>query len=185
MSKPKDKHYWTQLRAALTAGQWAVRLPAKTPNGTPLTWSELFRKFNKHCRGYQDVSEVASQTHVLALLFASTSKGEDRGDSGKVIDFPLDLGDECLLPEERIGEANMGYDVLRKLESSNFDVGLLPTTRSNSSSHVALSRHYTLLWRTMPMLSATPLNASHISTMSQMSPMSRVIYPPSDQLAPV
>ncbi|KAF8152244.1 hypothetical protein B0H34DRAFT_724464 [Crassisporium funariophilum] len=120
MSNPKERHYWAQLRAALTAGQWKSPVPAKTPNGTPLTWSELFRKFNKHCRGYQDVAEVASQTHALALLLSAESpnEDEDNDDFGKP---PLDLGRECLLPEERIEDATVGYEVLKSLESSNYD----------------------------------------------------------------
>ncbi|KAJ6524440.1 hypothetical protein DFH09DRAFT_1372181 [Mycena vulgaris] len=118
----KDKYYWTQLRAALTAGQWAAQFPAKTPNGTALSWSELFRKFNKHCTGYKDVAEVASQTHALALLLAANSMDQDIDDSDKKTgDFSLDLGDACMLPEERVAEATACYDALKKLESSNFD----------------------------------------------------------------
>lgn len=122
---PKDKYYWTQLRAALTAGQWTSQFPAKALNGTALSWSELFRKFNKHCRGFKDVTEVASQTHALALLLASNSEDGDQDDSRKDVEFPLDLGDECTLPQERIDEAAAGYDILKSMESSNFDVRVL------------------------------------------------------------
>ncbi|KAJ7641510.1 hypothetical protein FB45DRAFT_825779 [Roridomyces roridus] len=113
----KDKYYWSQLRAALTAGEWAAQFPAKAPNGTALSWSELFRKFNKHCSGYRDVAEVASQTHALALLLAANSKDQDIDSA----EFPLELTNECMLPEERLAEATQGYEVLKKLESSNFD----------------------------------------------------------------
>ncbi|KAG7085583.1 hypothetical protein E1B28_003136 [Marasmius oreades] len=121
MSTPKERHYWTQLRAALTAGQWTSPQPAKAPNGSPLPWSELFRKFNKHCKGYSDVAEVASQTHVLSLLLSANSKDEDQDQPVKSEEYPLDLGDECILPSERIQEATNGYEILKKLESSNFD----------------------------------------------------------------
>ncbi|KAK0200307.1 hypothetical protein DFS33DRAFT_1360453 [Desarmillaria ectypa] len=121
MSTPKDKYYWTQLRAALTSGQWSSPCPSKAPTGKALSWSELFRKFNKHCKGYQDVTEVASQTHALALLLAASSKDDDQDDPPQFGEYALELGDESVLPEERKGEAQAGYDILKKLESSNFD----------------------------------------------------------------
>lgn len=121
----KDRHYWTQLRAALTAGQWLSSAPAKAPNGSPLPWSELFRKFNKHCKGYTDVSQVASQTQALAILLCANSKDEDQDEPVRPEEYPLDLSDECVLPPERIEEAQIGYDVLKKLESSNFDASLI------------------------------------------------------------
>ncbi|KAG1744916.1 uncharacterized protein EDB91DRAFT_1271102 [Suillus paluster] len=91
MAHPKDKYYWTQLRAALTAGQWSSPAPAKAQNAVTLSWFHLLRKFNKHCKGFQDVAEV------------------------------LDLGDECLLPSERIEEARGGYEILTSLNSNHFD----------------------------------------------------------------
>ncbi|KAK0452995.1 uncharacterized protein EV420DRAFT_634491 [Desarmillaria tabescens] len=121
MSTPKDKYYWTQLRAALTSGQWSSSYPSKAPNGTSLSWSELFRKFNKHCKGYEDVTEVASQTHALALLLVASSKDDDQDDAPRTGDYALELGDESVLPEEQKGEAQAGYNILKKLESSNFD----------------------------------------------------------------
>ncbi|KAL0569229.1 hypothetical protein V5O48_012743 [Marasmius crinis-equi] len=121
MSNPKERHYWTQLRAALTAGQWSSSQPAKAPNSVPLSWSELFRKFNKHCKGYSDVAEVASQTYALSLLLIANSRNEDQDEPVRSEEYPLDLGDECILPEERIQEAKEGYEILKKLESSNFD----------------------------------------------------------------
>lgn len=122
MSSAKDKYYWNQLRAALTAGQWSTEFPAKAPNGTPLSWSELFRKFNKHCKGYTDVAEVASQTHALSLLLAANSKDQDQDDAPSTGQFCLDLADECVLPQERIADASVGYETLKKMESSNIDV---------------------------------------------------------------
>ncbi|KAF5376499.1 hypothetical protein D9615_008660 [Tricholomella constricta] len=120
MSLAKDRYYWTQLRFALTSGQWSSKYPAKAPNGTVLPWSELFRKFNKHCRGFQDVAEVASQTYALALLLGANSRDDDQDDEGEGV-YPLELGQECVLPEERIEEAKAGYNVLKGLKSSNFD----------------------------------------------------------------
>ncbi|KAJ4490631.1 hypothetical protein J3R30DRAFT_3277139 [Lentinula aciculospora] len=117
----KDRHYWTQLRAALTAGHWSSSSPAKAFNGAPLPWTELFRKFNKHCKGYIDVAEVASQTHALALLLIANSKDEDQDVPVRPEEYPLELGDECILAPERMEEARSGYDVLKKIESSNFD----------------------------------------------------------------
>lgn len=120
----KDRHYWSQLRAALTAGHWSSSSPAKAFNGAPLSWSELFRKFNKHCKGYVDVAEVASQTHALSLLLIANSKDEDQDEPVRPEEYPLELGDECILASERVEEARSGYDILKKIESSNFDVSL-------------------------------------------------------------
>lgn len=122
----KDKYYWTQLRAALTSGQWASASPAKALNGTPLSWSELLRKFNKHCNGFSDVAEIASQTQALALLLAASESTQlkDRdldGDRASPLG-PLALGEECVLPEERQEEARAGYEALRKLDSASADV---------------------------------------------------------------
>ncbi|KAJ2933762.1 hypothetical protein H1R20_g3330, partial [Candolleomyces eurysporus] len=77
MPSVKEKHYWSQLRSALTAGQWLAQFPAKEPGGKQLSWDELFRKFNKHCKGFNDVSELASYNYDLALLLASSSLNED------------------------------------------------------------------------------------------------------------
>lgn len=121
MSIAKEKHYWSQLRSALTAGQWLAQFPAKDPRGSQLSWSELFRKFNKHCKGFNDVSELASQNYGLALLLASNSLNEDE-DYASVRDFSVELGDESVLPPERIEEAVEGYETLKKLQSANSDV---------------------------------------------------------------
>lgn len=118
----KDKYYWSQLRGALTAGQWSSQFPAKAPNGTALSWSELFRKFNKHCPGFRDITEVASQTHALALLLAADAQNEDQDVLLEPGVYALELGDECILPEERKEEAQTGYKVLQNIKASNFDV---------------------------------------------------------------
>lgn len=117
MSNPKERHYWSQLRAALTAGQWRSPCPAKAPNGTLLPWSELFRKFNKHCKGFRDVAEVASHTHTLGSLLATDADDEDV--IGNTMRPPLDVGDECILNQERLHEASVSYEALKGLEHSN------------------------------------------------------------------
>ncbi|KAF8630555.1 hypothetical protein AX17_005367 [Amanita inopinata Kibby_2008] len=121
MSLHKDTHYWTQLRAALTAGQWASKSPAKTPDGYLLSWPELLRKFNKHCVGFKDVTEIASHTRTLALLLATCSMDDEDNNTKTSVDYPIVLGDECVLPEEHLEEALAGYNALKNLESGNGD----------------------------------------------------------------
>jgi|SRR5882762_5228674 hypothetical protein len=120
MTQAKDRHYWAQLRAALTAGHWSSPTPAKTPNGIALSWSELFRKFNKHVKGFRDVTHVASQTQALALLLGAKSRCEDLTNDES--NGSLALGDECMLSEERVPEASEGLEALMKLEASQLDV---------------------------------------------------------------
>lgn len=117
MAHAKDRHYWSQLRAALTAGHWSSGTPAHAPNGSPLSWSRLFYKFNKHCKGFQDVAEIAAQTRLLSLLLGANSVDEDV--SGNEQDGELRLGEECMLAPERVEEATVGYQTLQNLESSN------------------------------------------------------------------
>lgn len=128
MATGKDKHYWTQLLATLTAGNWDVALPAKAPNGALLPWSELLRKFNKHCHGYSDVAELASQTQALALVLESGA-GEHNiqsNEAGFQSNFSnaLDLDDECILPQERRDEASAGHAILKGLRSADKEVRL-------------------------------------------------------------
>ncbi|TFK51537.1 hypothetical protein OE88DRAFT_1659604 [Heliocybe sulcata] len=120
MSHGKDQHYWAQLRAALTAGDWASSSPAKTPKGAPLPWPELFRKFNKHARGFTDIAEIAAQTQNLGLLLGGGLESKEL-DGLETPYGCLDLGDECVVPEGRLEDAKAGYDTLKKLESSNLD----------------------------------------------------------------
>jgi hypothetical protein len=103
--------------------QWSSPTPAKTPKGDPLSWSELFRKFNKHVKGFTHVTHIASQTHALALLLGADSqqwalKGDRSGGH-------LTLGNECVLLEERITEATEGLELLMKLEAPKSNVRLL------------------------------------------------------------
>ena len=117
MSNSKERHYWSQLRAALTAGQWRSSFPAKTPNGVPLPWSELFRKFNKHCRSSQDVAALAFHTRTLGALLAMDTDDEDV--TGNQIYPPLDIGNECIIPSGRVQEISVNYEKLRGMQASN------------------------------------------------------------------
>ncbi|PPR04627.1 hypothetical protein CVT26_015006 [Gymnopilus dilepis] len=135
MSSPKERHYWSQLRAAITAGQWRSEFPVKAYNGSALSWSELFRKFKKHCRGFEDVAVVAEQTRLLALLLGSKYKDDDENSEVEDTSAPnseggssrkgrlgkVDLEEECVLLPERVEEAKVGYDTIQSLQSSRFD----------------------------------------------------------------
>ncbi|KAH9944625.1 hypothetical protein B0H21DRAFT_746395 [Amylocystis lapponica] len=121
MALAKDQFYWKQLREVLTAGKWDASLPAKAPNGAMLSWSELLRKFNKHCHGFTDVAELASQTQALALLLSANAPDRSLDGNEASQHRPLAVGQECMLPEERLDEATAGYTALQKLESSNSD----------------------------------------------------------------
>lgn len=117
MASGKDKYYWSQLLATLTAGSWDVSSPAKALNGTAISWNELLRKFNKHCHGYSDVSELASQTQALSLLL-TVDEAQATEDGGG----PLDLDAECVLAGERMEEGSTGYAALRSLHSVDREV---------------------------------------------------------------
>jgi len=120
MALAKDRHYWSQLRSALTASEWSSPIPAKTPKGIALSWSELFRKFNKHVKGFTEVTQIASQTRVLALLLDADSR--ETSLEGSRSNGHLALGDECTLLEEHVPEAREGLEVLMKLETSKLNV---------------------------------------------------------------
>lgn len=143
MASGKDKHYWSQVLATLTAGSWDVSLPAKTPNGASLPWSELLRKFNKHCHGYSDVAELASQTQALSLLVEAgvSSQSTEGGDAGLV--DSLSLGEECVLPHERRDEAAAGYAALKGLHTADKEVRWLCSLVNNRYSHCCVSADQT------------------------------------------
>ncbi|KAA1470851.1 hypothetical protein DENSPDRAFT_836753 [Dentipellis sp. KUC8613] len=119
MSQPKGKHYWTQLRAALTGGHWGSSTPAKAYNGAPLSWSELLRKFNKHNHGYHEVAEIASQTQALALFIAGAPSESELDRDACSPAGPLVLGDECFIAEGRRQEAAQSVEALKNLESES------------------------------------------------------------------
>lgn len=121
MAHGKDRHYWTQLRAALTAGVWSSSAPAKTPSGyKSLSWSELIRKFNKHCPGFQDVAGIASHTQALSVWLSANAVDEDQ--LGSEPDGQLRLASECMLLPECIQEVTAGYEELKKLQNTRSDV---------------------------------------------------------------
>ena len=120
MAHGKDRHYWAQLRTALTAGVWSSSSPAKTPKGYFLSWSELIRKFNKHCAGFKDVAEIASQTQALNIWLSADTLDEDQ--LGSEPDGQLRLASECILLPEHAQEPTEGYQVLKKLQSTRSDV---------------------------------------------------------------
>jgi len=117
MALTKDKHYWTQLRTVITAGQWGSDVPGKDLNGKTLNWANLLRKFNKHCPGQNEFAEVVSQTHHLHLQLAAGQQKSAIDGSRRSLASPLDLGDEVILPEERQQEGQAGYDVLNAISS--------------------------------------------------------------------
>jgi hypothetical protein len=53
--EPKGDHYNTQLTHALLKGNWADATAGTAPNGTALSWSELFRKWGKHTGGSESI----------------------------------------------------------------------------------------------------------------------------------
>ena len=77
--EPKGDHYNSQLTHALLKGSWADATAGSAPNGTALSWSELFRKWGKHTGGSESISSAHSSyvditEHRLILrYFASTS----------------------------------------------------------------------------------------------------------------
>ena len=97
MATSKDKHYWIQLRIALTGGLWDSHSPGKAPNAAPLSWSELLRKFKKHCSASSDFAELASQTQALSLLLAANASDQSLDGNDVGSNCPLELGRECLL----------------------------------------------------------------------------------------
>ena len=117
MALTRDKHYWTQLRTAITAGQWDSDLPGKDPKGYTLNWANLLRKFNKHCPGQNEFAEVVSQTHYLYLQLAAGQQKSAIDSSQRSQTNPLDFDDDAILPEERQQEGRVGYDALRAIPS--------------------------------------------------------------------
>ena len=60
MANPKAEYYDNELHSALMRGAWADGSPAKAVNGTPISWSELFRKFRKH-----NVRQYSTSQHSM------------------------------------------------------------------------------------------------------------------------
>ncbi|KIY44641.1 hypothetical protein FISHEDRAFT_50937 [Fistulina hepatica ATCC 64428] len=117
MATVKEKYYWGELRLATAAGDWASRTPAKAYDGTSIPWHELFRKFNKHCKNGIDVCHFASHTQALALLLAFDSSSCDDDPPPEKGVYSVRLGDECMLPWERVRETTESYHTLRDYDS--------------------------------------------------------------------
>ena len=117
MALTKDKHYWTQLRTAITAGQWDSDLPGKDTKGVTLNWANLLRKFNKHCPGHNEFAEVVSQTQYLYLQLSAGQQKPTEDGFQCLQTSPFDLDDEIILPQERQQEGQVGYDVLKAIPS--------------------------------------------------------------------
>ena len=128
MAHTKDKHYWSHLRIALTAGSWGSPQPVRALKGDPISWTELLRKFNKHCHGYTDVAELANQTQALSLLVAGGPTDRELDGSTFNYEQPLILGAESVVADEHVDEARVGYNILKGLqaENTNSDVRLWP-----------------------------------------------------------
>lgn len=128
MAQTKDKHYWSQLRIALTAGSWGSPNPAKAFKGGPISWTDLLHKFKKHCHGYSDVSEIANQTQALALLVAGGPTDRELDGICHHHEELLFLSGESVVADEHAAEAEVGYKILRGLEAENTmsDVRLWP-----------------------------------------------------------
>ncbi|TDL20474.1 hypothetical protein BD410DRAFT_790991 [Rickenella mellea] len=125
MAHSKDVHYWSQLRSALTGGHWESTHPALTPKGISLSWSELFRKFRKHNPHHAETADAASQIQALSLLLSPDGLTATDLDGERVRvqpKGPFDLGDECILPEERREEAQRSYETLRRLNDSEISI---------------------------------------------------------------
>jgi len=126
MAQTKDKYYWSQLRAALTGGSWGSSTPAKNFKGYPISWTELLRKFNKHCHGYIEVSEVANRTQALALLVAGIPADSELDGDEKSGEDSLALGTESVVVGEHADEARAGFEALKDLESEHANSDVRP-----------------------------------------------------------
>ncbi|KAF9509208.1 hypothetical protein BS47DRAFT_1397092 [Hydnum rufescens UP504] len=116
---PKAAHYYQQLHATLLRGAWADSNPGRAPNGAVLDWSELLRKFRKHCTHHGDFANVVQQIQALALLMLSPSQSiSPEALDGEVGDVsgPLPLKSEGVLRTERRDEA---LECLNGLGSAN------------------------------------------------------------------
>jgi hypothetical protein len=64
--EPKGDHYDTQLTHALLKGNWADATAGNAPNGTALSWSELFRKWGKHTGGSESILVAMSSYYDIS-----------------------------------------------------------------------------------------------------------------------
>lgn len=71
---------------------------------------------------------MASYTRTLALLLASRSVDNEDDNTKSGEEFPLSLGDECVLPEEHAEEGRTAYEALKRLETRNVNVRSFPSS---------------------------------------------------------
>ena len=157
MALSRDKHYWTQLRTAITAGQWSSDSLGKDSKGKTMNWENLLRKFKKHCPGQNEFAEVVSQTQHLHLQLSAGQQKSAIDGSQRSLASPLDLGDEAILPEERQQEGQVGYDVLSAIPSPS-EVSSVKSLVRSVFNHDPSRLH--LLWHTMLIRFRDPLNPS-------------------------
>jgi len=157
MALTKDKHYWTQLRTVITAGQWGSDSPGRDPKGKALNWADLLRKFNKHCPGHNEFAEVVSQTHHLHLQLAASQQKSAIGGSKRIQTSPLGLCDDTILPEERQQEGQVGYDVLNAIPSPS---EVRPTKPQLYFVLITIPSRLCSPWRTTLIRFRAPLNPS-------------------------
>ncbi|KAG8942346.1 hypothetical protein FRC04_003798 [Tulasnella sp. 424] len=124
----KAVHYEHELNAALCRGAWAESSPAKTHKGVPISWSELLRKYQKHCKS-PNIIAVAQQTRDLSLLLVASGPTPT---AFSPADFDLDCsesdnvfnrGEEYILSDERQASAKPILAAL--LEADGGDSGVL------------------------------------------------------------
>jgi hypothetical protein len=98
-----------------------------------IPWHELFRKFNKHCKGFQDVAEIAAQTQALGSLLAAYNKDEETDGTKEGPTYPLDLVDDCLVEAGRKDDAKSRYEALQQIQVAKLDVRIIRSRHKPAS----------------------------------------------------
>ncbi|KAG8935289.1 hypothetical protein FRC01_003040 [Tulasnella sp. 417] len=120
----KAAHYEQELNAALCRGAWAESSPAKTHKGVAISWSELLRKHQKHCKA-NGLATVAQETRDLSLLLVASGPAPT---SFSPSDFDFDCsesdnvfnrGDEYVLFGERQASAKQILATLLKADATD------------------------------------------------------------------
>ncbi|KAG9047132.1 hypothetical protein FS837_002963 [Tulasnella sp. UAMH 9824] len=120
----KAAHYEHELNAALCRGAWAESSPAKTHKGVAISWSELLRKHQKHCKA-NGLTTVAQETRDLSLLLVASGPTPT---SFSAADFDFDCsesenvfnrGEEYILFSERQASAKQILATLLKADATD------------------------------------------------------------------
>lgn len=123
----KSTHYQSQLLQSLASGPWLAPNPGRTPSGSrELAWSELVRKWGKHCGNSavgqegEVLAEIAKGTQVLGSALASISPSTSASQSNH-LHWKLQLEDECIVPDSspRYAEVSSAYEKLKGIKSSS------------------------------------------------------------------